>query len=93
MHSSIDSLHQILFKSVCAICWNWICDGLNRCFHPADLSGIYGSRWGIRSFCGEGLGGTALHHYNIAEHYGLDGYPASLGFPIMHRVHAICTQS
>ena len=23
----------------------------------------------------------------------LDGYPASLGFPIMHRVHAICTQS
>ena len=23
----------------------------------------------------------------------LDGYPASLGFPVMHRVHAICTQS
>ena len=23
----------------------------------------------------------------------LDGYPASLGFPIMHQVHAICTQS
>ena len=23
----------------------------------------------------------------------LDGYPASLGFPIMHRVHAICTQA
>ena len=23
----------------------------------------------------------------------LDGYSASLGFPIMHRVHAICTQS
>ena len=23
----------------------------------------------------------------------LDGYPASLGFPSMHRVHAICTQS
>ena len=23
----------------------------------------------------------------------VDGYPASLGFPIMHQVHAICTQS
>ena len=23
----------------------------------------------------------------------LDGYPSSLGFPIMHRVHAICIQS
>ena len=23
----------------------------------------------------------------------LDGYPASLGFPIMHRVHAICTHA
>ncbi len=26
--------------------------------------------------------------YNV-----LDGYPASLGFPIMHKAHAICTQS
>ena len=23
----------------------------------------------------------------------LDDYPASLGFPVMHRVHAICTQA
>ena len=23
----------------------------------------------------------------------LDGYPASPGFPVMHRVHAICTQA
>ena len=23
----------------------------------------------------------------------LDGYPALLGFPILHRVHAICIQS
>ena len=25
--------------------------------------------------------------------YILDGFPDSLGFPIMHRVNAICTQS
>ena len=32
--------------------------------------------------------------WNDSEKYNvLDGYPASLGFPIMHRVHAICTQS
>ena len=28
---------------------------------------------------------SVLLHYNI-----LDGYPASLGFRIMHRVHVIC---
>ena len=30
---------------------------------------------------------------SMTSYNTLDGYPASLGFPVMHRVHAICTQS
>ena len=35
-----------------------------------------------------------IRGYHIYAHiHTLDGYPASLGFAVMHRVHAICTQS
>ena len=41
---------------------------------------------------------TSLTHAHVrtavpSRIVALDGYPASLGFPVMHRVHAICTQS
>ena len=32
-------------------------------------------------------------HEMIVIYFPLDGYPASLGFPIMQRVNIICTQS
>ena len=36
--------------------------------------------------CEQGQTDICNENYSI-----LDGYPASLGFPGMHRVHAICT--
>ena len=29
----------------------------------------------------------------LMQYNALDGYPASLGFPIMHRAHATCTHA
>ena len=39
----------------------------------------------LRPFCACVHACVFMFSYNI-----LDGYPASLGFPIMHRVHVIC---